>query len=116
MEQVLILARGFDIPQATRAQVSSMRAALEQLSRDPRVKQVFGLTGYSTGFAIWSEVSNPAEAERLSSLCRVYGLTNVEIFPLVNSEHLRIGLEEAERVSVTVPREVPAPTPAHAGT
>jgi hypothetical protein len=48
-------------------------------------------------------------------VCRVYELTNVEIFPLVSSEHLRIGLEEAEWVSVTVPREVPVPTPARAG-
>ncbi len=76
-----------------------MRVAVESLTRDPRTKAVYGFTGHSTGCAILAEVPTWQEAERLASLSQVYGLADVEIFPLLSNEHLRVGLEEAERIA-----------------
>lgn len=106
MQQVLILARGFEVPLASKTQVANMRAAVGSLERDPRVKTVYGFTGHSTGFAILSEVPNWKKAERIASLARVYGLTDVEIFPLLPAEQLRTGLEEAEKIAIPSPQEL----------
>lgn len=115
MQQALIVARGIEVPLASKTQVKGMRAAVENLERDPRVKTVYGFTGHSTGLAILSEVPNWKEAERIASLARVYGLTDVEIFPLLPTEQLRTGLEEAEKIAIPFPQELVSSTKVGAG-
>ena len=102
MQQALLLTRSIEIAQASKTQVSSMRNCIEHLSRDPRVKTIYGISGNSTGWAALCEfpVGNGShEAERLAALAQVYGQTNVEVIPLLPPEQLRAGLEEAERVA-----------------
>ncbi len=112
-QQVLIVARGLDIPQAPKSQVAAMRSCVEQLARDPRVKIIYGTTGQSTGLCALVEVTSGLEAERLAAIAQVCGLTNVEIIPLVPPEQLRLGLQEAERVAeaVAVAQQSIAPSP-----
>jgi hypothetical protein len=111
MQQVLIIARGFDLTKASRPQVASMRSCVERLAQDPRVKSIHGYTGHSTGIAILTEVHNWQEADRIASLTRVYGLTDIEVFPLVSNDHLRTGLEEAERIAFTPLDSLKMPVP-----
>lgn len=111
-QQVLIVARGLDIPQASKAQVASMRSCVEQLARDPRVKIIYGTAGQSTGLCALVDVRNGQEAERVAAIAQVCGLTNVEIIPLVPPEQLRIGLQEAERIAEAVSSQqssIPSP-------
>lgn len=101
-----------EIAQSSKTQIARLRAAFENLTRDPRVRTAYGVTGHSAGLVIFADVPNWQEAERLASLARVHGLSDVEVFPLVPSENLRIGLEEAERIAVQRPEE---PTPLKVG-
>ena len=110
-QQVLIIARGLDIPQAPKSQVLSMRSCVEQLARDPRVKVIYGTVGQSTGLCALAEVPTGQEAERLAAIAQICGLTNVEIIPLLQPEQLRLGLQEAERIAEAVPQQSIAPSP-----
>lgn len=110
MQQVLILARGFEIPQATRMQVSTMRTCVEQLERDPRVKAIYGISGHSIGCAVLCEVSTWQDADRVAAILQVSGLPNVEFVNLLPGEQLKVGLEEAERFATISPyRQTSAP-------
>ena len=104
MQQALLLTRSIEIAQASKAQVSSMRSCIEHLSKDPRVKAIYGVSGNSTGWAALCEFPNGQEADRLAALAQVYGQTNVEVIPLLPPEQLRTGLEEAERVASEHPQ------------
>ena len=110
-QQALIIARGLEIAQAPKSQFLTMRACVEQLARDPRVKIIYGTAGQSTGICALVEVSSGQEAERLAAMAQVCGLTNVELIPLVPPEQLRLGLQEAERIAETVSLQSSAPSP-----
>ena len=106
-QQVLIIAQGLEIPQASKAHIASMRACVEQFVRDPRVKAVYGVTRQSTGIALLCQVPNWEEADRLAAVAQVCGLTNIEMIPLVPAEQLRAGLQEVERTAEAVPSNSP---------
>ena len=98
VQQYLLFARGIEIPKAAKTKGTSVRASLEQLSRDPTVKATYGLIDKGTvSFALLCEVPSSHEAEHLAAMARIYGLANVEVLPLVMADDLRAGLEEAER-------------------
>ena len=99
MSQSLIVAWGLEIPHSTRQQISNARACIEQLSRDPRIKTVYGATGQSTGCVVLVDVPNQQEVLRLVSLMQVSGLPNTQVIPLIGEQQLKIGLEEAEKIS-----------------
>ena len=103
MQQILLLTRSIEIAHSSKTQVGNMRSCVEQLSKDPRVKAIYGVTGQDTGWAALCEVPNREEANRLAALAEVYGQTNVEIVALMPSEHLLAGLEEAERIAPDAP-------------
>ncbi|KKL76950.1 hypothetical protein LCGC14_2039750 [marine sediment metagenome] len=107
-QQVLIIAQGLEIGQASKSHIASMRVCVEQFIKDPRVKVIYGITRRSTGFAAVCDVPNWQEADRLAAMAQVCGLTNIEMLPLVPPEQLRAGLEEAERIADAVPRDSPA--------
>ena len=97
--QALIIFQGIDVPQASRAQVGDMRAAIAQLSRDPRVREIYGTTGHSTGCAVLMQAPDLQEINRAVALAQVSGLTNVEVVPLLSAQQLQAGLEEAEKIA-----------------
>jgi len=100
--QVLIVAEGLDIPTTPKTQMASVRACIEQLWKDPRVRNIWGFTGQSIGCCIVGEVANYHEAERLAAFLQVSGLPNTQVYPLVAGDQLQVGLEEAEAI-VTLP-------------
>ena len=104
MQQILLLTRSIEIAHSSKTQVGNMRSCVEQLSKDPRVKAIYGVTGQDTGWAALCEVPNREEASRLAALAEVYGQSNVEIVALMPSEHLLAGLEEAERIAPDTPQ------------
>ena len=107
MENVLIVSRGLDIASASKKQVANLRNSLEQLSRDPRVKTIYGFSNVSNQGAGWAalcECANRHEAERIAAMAEVSGQTQVEIIQLLPAEQLRLGLEEIERTAAAVPQ------------
>ncbi len=104
MQQILLLTRSLEIAHSSKTQLGNMRSCVEQLSKDPRVKAIYGVTGQDTGWAALCEVPNREEANRLASLAEVYGQSNVEIVSLMSSQHLLAGLEEAERIAPEAPQ------------
>jgi hypothetical protein len=110
-QQILILAEAFDALHASKPQLSNVRTFIDQISRDPRVKSIYGTNGQGTGCALWCDVPNYQEADRIAALAQVYGLANVQIIHLVPTEQLRVGLQEAERFAPQQPSYAVTPGP-----
>lgn len=102
--QVMVIAEGVDLYTTPKAQISAVRACIEQLSKDPRVRNIWGFTGQSVGCCVIAEVPNAHEAQRLAAFLQVSGLPNAQVYPLVGGEQFHWGLEETEAAAtVTTP-------------
>ncbi len=96
-QQCLILADGFELPHVTKQQLANVRTFIDQMARDPRVKSVYGTNGRGAGCALWCDLTNMQEADRIAAMAHVYGLSNVQIINLTPADQLRLGIQEAER-------------------
>ena len=101
--QVLIIAKGLEPSQLSRAQIANIRQCEQQLVKDPREKEVYGITGQSTGCTVRCEVPNLQEADRLAGLVQVSGLPDVEMITLIPAQQWGVGLEELEKQAPAVP-------------
>ena len=99
MSQAIIVGWGLELPQSTKQQIANARACIDQLSRDPRVKTVYGASGHSIGCVVLVDVPVQQEVSRLVSFMQVSGLPNTQVIPLIDEQQLIIGLEEAEKLS-----------------
>src|SRR3972149_1802881 len=100
MQRYLLLARGLGMPQTTNANATTIRAGIEQLSRNPTVTATYGIMDEEVVLlTLLCEVPTGQGTEELATMARGYGLGNVQIMPLVGAEELRAGLQQAERRS-----------------
>ena len=99
MSLSIIIAWGLEVPHTTRQQLSNTRACIEQLSKDPRVRSIYGAAGQSTGVVVMADVHSEQDSMRLASLMQVWGLPHTQVIPLIEEQQLRSGLEEAEKVN-----------------
>ena len=101
MQQVLIQADGFEPSEATQEQLVSVSAALQQIAKDPRVKTLYGTTGHSVGCSVICEVRNQQEANSIAGYLRLSGFPEVEVTPLIPSDQMQSGIQEAWRFAST---------------
>jgi hypothetical protein len=102
MERYLLLARG-STRTSTKAKGPTIRASIEQLSRDPTVKATYGyIENGQVVFALLCEVPSAREAEQLATMAQMYGLPCVEALPLLPVDDLRAGFEEGDREAHTL--------------
>jgi len=106
-KQVLIIVRLSSLAEGSGG-AASLKAALEQIGKDPRVTASWALAGESSGCCLLVEVGCLEEAEVIASFLQLAAPTVTRLLPLVSAQQLLAGLREAERIGSSDGHQPPA--------